>query len=309
MFWTVWTALAHGGVPVVYDEGELARHIAHVSKRTGLPSDQLEGVGLQDLLREKPSAAGDAVLRRCTRQPVTPSAVAANVARAEAAWAQDSQSAARDQLDLAIAELGCLNAPVDRTVAARAFLLRAAISLTVEDETTARSELRTALGFKQDVVWTAGYPVIGAAMLEEERTAPSIEISTAPHKAPSGPWIDGEALSRPVQRADGLHLVQYSGATGIESGWLAVGGPATVVVPTNFRRPILNRMAEPAIQADLAALMSATLPDFEAGYVAYRGGLWLVAGEPGAWTIEQLSEPEPEPEPEPETKGKKGKKR
>ena len=58
----------------------------------------------------------------------------------------------------------------------------------------------------------------------------------------------------------GLHLAQHQSPRGLQTAWVVVGGDATLVVPQSFRRPILERMADPETRPEVEALLAAALP-------------------------------------------------
>lgn len=282
---------ARAGVPVVVDGGDTSAAPALVALRTGLPTSQLQVVALSSLLDDPPQALGDAVMRRCAGQPTRMEAVRADLVRAEAAWQKRERVEALDQLDLAVAGLGCLGELVDRQVAARIFLLRGALEAERGQEEAARSELRTALAFEPELGWTSAFPVEGQVLLAEERLTPTDRgIEVVPAGTSSGPWVDGRTVGGTGERvgvAPGLHLAQHPSPAGIRSAWLVLAGDTTLVLPGSFRRPVLELLASPETRAPVAALLQATLPDFQAAYVSHGGWLWLLTlGEGGVDTAE-----------------------
>lgn len=306
--WISWFIAARAGIPVIHDGGVAAEVIAAASARTGLPQTELTAQALDTLLAAPPQVLGDAVIRRCAKTATQMPEVFAELARAEVAFAKQDPFGAMDHLDLAVATLGCLDQIVEPDAAARVFRLRGAVELSESDVEGARGELRTALAFEPTLVWDAGLPAAGAALLDEERAAvASCALGTMPPASTSGPWIDSRsATASPHQVAPGLHLAQYGTTAGIRSAWLVVGGDATLVVPTSFRRPVVERMADPAGRPQVEALLAAAIPDFYAGYVAFGGGLWLVTRDQDQLaTTELVAVPPAEPVP---TSGKKGKK-
>ncbi len=267
--------------------------VAAVASRTGLPADQLEALPLDQLLKAAPEALGEAVLRRCTREGTRGDLIRSELARAESAFAGGDRGGAQDHLDLAVAQLGCLVELPDARVAARVFLLRAALVADADAE-VARGELRTALAFEPDLAWDDRYPESGRALLDEVRAAgTAATLSIVPDTATSGPWIDGrEAPDEGVKVGQGLHLAQYSGPTGVASGWLLVGGDCALVLPGAYRRPILGPIADAATRGPVEALLEATIPEIEAAYVAWSGGLWLVSDDGSGLSTIEIAPPE-----------------
>jgi hypothetical protein len=308
LVWLSWAAYAQ--TPIMYDRENPAEVLEAVVARTGLPADQLAAVSLDATLANAPAALGDAAMRRCSGSATTGAAIAAELARGEAAWTQGDPATASDHLDLAVAQIGCLQELVDVGVAGRVFRLRAALQLAEGDVAAARSELGTALALTPSLAWDDGLPEAGIGLVEEVRAAPAAcALAVLPATAPSGPWVDGVVVGGGRSVTPGLHLLQTSDVKGIRSAWLVVDGDATLVVPGAFRRPVLEQMVDPAGQAAVAALVAATAPSltkFSAGYVTWGGGLWLVtAGDEGLSVSEIVPPPPP---PVVEDTGKKKKK-
>lgn len=304
----VWGSYAVAGTPIVYDGGVGPEIIAATAARTGLPQEQLSAVPLDTLLVSPPEGLGGAVVRRCTKGPSQNAIVQTEFKRAEAAMLSGGD--ALDHLDLAVAEIGCLGELVDAKTAAAVFLMRGALQAEISEE-TARGEMRTALAFDREVAWNDKLPAPGQVLLDAERANPDVhKLLVAPAASPSGPWLDGRTVvvgSMGTTVQQGLHLVQYGTATGIRSAWLIIGGDAQFVIPSSFRKPILERFADHDAWPELAALVAASLPDFFAAYVHHGGGLWLVTLDEGVLSTSEIAAPPPPPPP-PETKGKKGKK-
>jgi hypothetical protein len=300
---------AAGGVPVVFDGGEAPTVVEAVAARTGLPADQLDAIALSELMQRAPEAVGGAVMRRCTRSPSQVALANAELARAEAAWVKGDAALAMDHLDMAVAMLGCLSELVDARTAAKVFLLRGALQ-AVDAPDVASGEVRTALALNPDLEWDDRYPENGLPVLVAQRKVePSIELAPAPAVSAAGPWLDGVKLAEPREVAEGLHLAQYSGPGGIQSAWLVVASPATLVVPTSYRRPVLETLVDAAAHPEVAALLAAAVPEFEVGYASWNDGLWLVSAEESGLVTTEIAPPTPPPPPEePGKKGKKGKK-
>jgi hypothetical protein len=280
---------ASAGVPVLHDGADVAAITEGVAARTGLPASQLDPVALDTLLATPPQVLGAASLRRCAREPSAPSAVEAEFGRAEAAYSASDDGAAMDHLDLALALAGCLPSIVEPAILARVFLLRGAVASEQGDVATASHELRSAVALVPDVAWPMGWGPEGAALLAAEQADLSTySLSVVPPPATSGPWIDGRAVASTQPLGAGLHLAQYAGTSGIRSAWLTVGGDARFVLPGSFRRPVLELMVDPAGRAAVEALLEATIPEFQAAYVAHGGGLWLVTREPAGLVTAEL---------------------
>lgn len=284
---TVWLAAllstAHAGVPVVYDGADPAAVVSTVTARTGLPTSQLDPTALDTLLRASPAVLGNAAIRHCATAPTHMADVQAAAVRAEHAWRDADPAGALDHLDLGIAELGCLVELADPAVAGRMFLLRGGLLAREGQLDAARAELVTAAALLPTVAWDDTLPPEGAPLLAEvtSRVA-SVALTVAPAGTTSGPWIDGRSVATsPLPLRPGLHLVQSTANPGIRSAWLVVDGDATAVFPASYRRPLLERMRDPAAWPEVAALLRGAIPGFEVGYVASEGGLWLVAVEAG----------------------------
>jgi hypothetical protein len=295
-------ALAHGGTPLLVEGEDREAAARDVSARTGLPRDQLDPLDISSLLDKPPQVIGDAVLRRCVRQPVGMEPARAELARAVVAQQSSDLVGALDHLDLAVASLGCLSELVDRTAAARIFLLRGAILSSQREIGGARSEFRTALSFDRDVSWDDSLPDSGHALLEEERDwSRRHRIIALPSELVSGPWLGGQELGAAgLEVADGLILAQYASPAGIRSAWMVVTGDASLLFPAAYREPVLERMAQPGGQREVELLLEATLPDFVAAYVHHAsGGTWLVVMDAGVLETTELIPMELPGEPEP----------
>jgi len=302
-------AEALAGVPVVFDGTDGAAVVALTAQKSGLPPSELDAVPLDRLLRGAPQLLGDAVMRRCSGGPSTMAVVRADLSRAEAAWVKKDTLSTIDHLDLAVTQLGCLSEIVEAAVAVRIFMLRAELELNGPNPEDASGELRTAVAFAPDVTWTAA-SVDGAAILDEERAAEATAVvAVVPPAGGAGPWIDSRAFpqgSTEMRVAPGLHLVQHGSPAGIRSAWLLVGGDAMLVVPGNFRRPILDAIVLPETRHPVEALLATTLPGFTAGYVSYAQGLWLVTLEDGVVATTEIAAPPPPPEVDDKKKKRKG---
>ncbi|MCB9777472.1 MAG: hypothetical protein H6742_02785 [Alphaproteobacteria bacterium] len=305
-------------VPIVHDvDATTAATLPGVvAERTGLPAEQLATVDLDQLLDAPPQVLGDAVLRRCTGQPTTMAQVEAELVRAEASWEDRQRVDAFDRLDLAVAQLGCLGEIVRPALASRIFLLRGSLEAERAAEqgkadTVARGELRTALSLQPDLRWSMSLPVDGERLLAEERAGDSsANVLIAPRGTTSGPWLDGTAVpgdGSGLGVRPGLHLAQYATPAGIRSAWLVADADAVLVLPGAFRPPILDDLLDPERQRQVGALVAATLPDFQATYVAHQGGLWLVTADGASLDISQLVAPPPPPPPPDDGKKKKEK--
>lgn len=300
---------ARAGVPVVTDTTSTAGLRELVAGRSGLPADQLELVALSEVLARPAEALGKGVLRRCATSPTAMSTVKTALARAEAGLREEDDRAALDQLDLAVAELGCLAELADPAVAARIFQLRGVL-LGQEDEDAGKAELRTALAFSGELTWGVHEPRLGPELVQAvaEEPRPYV-VHVSPPQRSSGPWLDGRPV--PAEGLDvrrGLHLVQYATPAGIRSGWLVVGGDVRVVLPMAYREPILAALQDPVAQAPVVDLLAAALPDFKAAYVAHAGGLWLVSEVGDKIEVSELIPPPPPELPDEKGKGKRGKK-
>ncbi|MEQ1568657.1 MAG: hypothetical protein ABMA64_23665 [Myxococcota bacterium] len=301
-----WAVAASAAVPVVYDGADGVSVVIAVADRAGLPATQLAPTKLDELLATEPAVLGDAAMRRCSRAPATSLEIQAEVVRAETAWAADRDGpAAMDHLDLVVGSIGCAAELVDRRVAASAFALRGGLAAELGEIEIARGELRTALAFTPDLVWAPRWPSAGSALLEELRaTSPAAHLSLSPDDPSSGPWLDGVELRDGAAVVPGLHLFQHSSGVGIRSAWVTIGGDSTFVVPSQYRRPVLERLADPARAAEIEHLLQASIPEFEVAYVASGGGVWLIAVDGGVVGTTEITPPPPPPEPT----GKKPKK-
>ena len=305
MAWTTlfWVHAAFGGTPVVFDEGSGDEALAYVAERTGLPVTQLTAWPLGEVLEASPEALGDAVLRRCSREVTDPEAVRTDVARAEAAWLARDIITTMDHLDLAVSRLGCLGGVVDSKVAGRAFQLRGAQMAAQGDIEGGAGEFATALALDPELTWEEELPDAGRVMFAEALLKDAAATLRAlPVGLPSGPWLNGRALSQPTAVAPGLHLFQYATPRGVRSAWVSVGGDATLVIPHSHRRPVLERLAEgPASASEVGALLQAAIPDLTGAYVTHREGLWLLTVEDGLVSTTELQPMKPDEPEVPET--------
>jgi hypothetical protein len=279
------------GIPVVYDGGDAVAIVASVAERSGMATTDLVATSLADLIGGDALILGDGELRPCAHGPATAAEVDATVAEAEAAFAARAREKALDGLEIAVAQLGCLTEVVAPQVAARGFMVRAALLAEQGDEDGAREEVRTALSLDPDAAWPGGGTLDGEALLSAERAEPrGANLSLVPAADGDGTWIDG----RPVERgtttlslAAGLHLAQHDGKGGLRSAWVLVGGDATLLLPDGFPRPLLEGLADPDTRPQVEALVVALLPGVTTAYVSAGDGLWLVTvDEEGVLTIE-----------------------
>ncbi len=292
---------AQARTPLVVEGVELESAAAEVVARTGLPRDQLHPVDVASLLDTPPQVVGDAVLRRCVHPPVEMEPARAELARAVAAQQSGDPMGALDHLDLAVASLGCLSELVDRAVAARIFLLRGAILASQQQIGDARSEFRTAVSFDPELTWRDDLPGGGhTAMTEERDRYKRHRVTAMPPSLVSGPWLGGQLVEdEGMQVAEGLILAQYSSPAGIRSAWMVVSGDASLIIPEAYRSPVLERMAQPERQPEVALLLAGVLPDFAAAYVHHAsGGTWLVVKEDQGLETTELVPPQVPEEPE-----------
>lgn len=266
---------AFGGTPVVTEGPPPADAAAVVAVRTGLPADQLDPVGLDALVARRPVAVvGTGTFRRCAGTPSTNADVAAELARAQAAFDGGDLGESWTRLDLAVVELGCLSEVAAPTTAAQAFSLRAKVRAARGEP--AAEEQAAAAAFSSAPAGTTPIAVVGAGTV--------------------GPWLDGRSLTSTV--VPGLHLLQFPEAGAVRSGWLTVGGPVTIVFPGGVTRPVLDGLGDAARRPVVEAVLRATV-DAPAAYVS-AGGLWLVElSEPVRTTELVAPPPAPAPLPEP----------
>jgi len=299
--WATLTAAALAATPVLYEAGTAEDALAQVVTRTGLPADQLEAVDVFTVLASAPMVHGEAVMRHCSGAPSTMTEIRAELARAQASWDREQSTfQAMDHLDLAISRLGCLQELAEPAPIAALFAMRGALSASRPE--IAREELRSGLGFSTDLAWPRGFPEADARLLDEARAEPAPHtLQVSPAGTPAGPWIDGRTVdggSR--QLGAGLHLLQTATTAGIRSAWLGIGGDAQLVLPANYRRPLLGRLRSPDQQASIGWLLAATGPDFRAGYAVSEGGVWLFVLDGTEMTVEELTPAEAaEPPPSP----------
>ncbi len=292
--------VAHAGTPVVFEGQGGQAAVREVVTRTGLPPDQLVPLDIATLVESPPQVVGDAVLRRCVREPEGMESVRAELARAASARLAGDLFASLDHLDLAVAGLGCLDELVDGPVAAQIFLQRGAILAARGELDASRSELRTALSFDPELPWDTHLPGGAEDLLEEERSAVrEYRVDAAPSGLVSGPWLGGQVIAAEgLPAASGLILAQYSSPAGIRTAWLVVSGDATLLVPEAYRPPLLPRMVEADGRRELGLLLGATVPDFVAAYVHDPvWGTWLVVDADGEPQISELVPAQPPPEP------------
>jgi hypothetical protein len=292
------TGVAQAGVPVVHDGGAAGVAMAAVAARTGVPVTELEPRSLDSLLVLQPTAVGAAVLRHCAQATTRAVDLRNYGVRAEAAWRQGTPEDAMDQLDLGIAGLGCLSERVEATVAGRMFLLRGGLLARDGQTDAARNELVTGLALLPDAVWDEWLPSDGRVILDELRLqAPTASLWVAPGDAAAGPGVDGRTVvgTGPLLLQPGLHLVQVPSTAGLRSAWLTVDGDAALVVPSSYRRPVLQDLADPSLRPDVERLLQAGL-GAQPAYVVAGGGIWLVAvedGKPVTTTLVEVPAPAP----------------
>jgi hypothetical protein len=81
------------------------------------------------------------------------------------------------------------------------------------------------------------------------------------------------------------------------------------VVPTGYRRPVLDRVQDDVRRREVEALLAAAIPEFYAAYVVHQGGVWLLAddGAGRVTTTAIAAPPEPEAPLDPKAARKKAK--
>jgi len=308
-----WLAIAWAGTPVVHDGGDGADHVQAVVERSGLPPAQLRAVAVSEVFKRPPVTLGEAVIRRCAGPRSTFAEARGDFVRAEAALTAEDELAAADQLDLAVAKLGCLSEVADGPTAAKVFLLRGALAAADGRTDDAKGELRTALSLDPNASWPATYPVEGSHVLAEVLAEEARFTLFVTPEATSGPWIDGHDVADKVSLRPGLHLAQHSARTGLSTAWLVVGGEATWALPDALPTSALDRFVPDDGGSDpgpTAHVLAGAFPDAAAVYVSHRGGLWLVLREGASATVTELTPAEPVvAPPEPDDGKKKGKKR
>jgi len=298
------TALA--GVPVIHD-GAGPEVLEQVSSRTGLPTSQLDSEDLATLLQNPPQALG-AALRHCAGAANRTADVRADLVRAEAAWSGGERARAMDHLDLAMTHIACLEELAEPAVVARVFLLRGSLMAASGYLDEAVVELRSGLAFAPELVWDPAFPPEGEGALIEARVVENpVTLDVAPAGTGSGPWVNGASVKTTSQSVSpGLHLTQSPASPGIRSAWLVVEGDATLVIPSSYRRPVLERMADPADRGEVELLLLAAFSNLPAVYVASEGGIWLVTLGPDGASTTELVPASPEEEVIEEEKGRRG---
>ena len=295
---------AFAQTPVVYSDVTAPEAVALTVARTGLPEDQLEAVPLTKLMEAPAALLGAGALRRCPSEPSDGEQIRAVIARAEAARLAGDLRASANGLDRAVAQLGCLSDVVEGSIAAGAFLRRGAALAANGNEEAARGEFVTALSLDPKLAWLESLPSEGQAAFEALQAnglGTRATLQFLPAESPGGPWLDGVEVADQISAPHGLHLLQYTGPTGVQSAWLSVGGDATVVVPRSFRATIMASVGQDgAASAGLGGLLAAGFPERDAGYVTHEGGLWLIVREGRDLMVSELV-PRPPPEPEPLT--------
>jgi hypothetical protein len=86
--------------------------------------------------------------------------------------------------------------------------------------------------------------------------------------------------------------VQIPSTKGLRSAWLTLDEDAALVIPANFRKPVLERLSEPARRLEVERLLLATVGSGPI-YVVAGGGLWLITQEGAVVTTTCLIEPPP----------------
>jgi hypothetical protein len=182
---------------------------------------------------------------------------------------------------------------VEPAVAARLFQLRGGLLTHQGEAELARAELHSALSFAPELSWEPWMPPEAEALFAEIKAqSGTSRLTPLPAGAVSPPWVDGRPISGPTELRPGLHLLQISSTAGLRSSWLTVQGEARLVVPGSWRRPILERLADPGARPELAALMQAAFGE-QSAYVAHGGALYLLTFEDGRADWEALITPPP----------------
>lgn len=295
------------GVPVVFEGVDEAAVLQRVADRSATPIDQLDATPVSALLGTPPplQVAGGGTLRHCAGTTTRAADVRTLQLRAEAAWRSEDLQTALDQLDLGITRLGCLGDRVEPKVAARLFLLRGGLLAQAGDPEGGKAELRTALALHPDAQWDGTLPDAGAPLLQAVAAEPQDASLAAVPTVSTPPWVDGRAVTTTtVPLRPGLHLVQRAGPGGLQSAWLSLESPATLVMPDAYRRPVLSQLADDSHQPAVLALLQATVGT-DPTYVATADALWLITWDAGTPQVETLQAPTVTPPAEAEAKKKK----
>lgn len=276
IFWAMVAAgTASAAIPVVHS-GEAKVVTAAMVAQTGLPAEQFTLRSMRDLRRLPARVVGGASLRHCAGATTQNTAVRAHQVRAEAALRDGQLAEAQDHLDLGISALGCLGERVEGRVAARLFLLRAALLTGDDADNRSRLELQTAISLDPTVEWIDGIADDRAILLGESKVeSRRVELSITPPVRGAAPWIDGHPVKSGVVLRPGLHLVQVPGMAGLRSAWLTVDGDTALVLPENHRDTVLAGVGVRPPDRHSIWLLQATL-DAPSAYVVHSGGIWLV---------------------------------
>jgi hypothetical protein len=275
--------LAHAGIPVVHEEPVTDKVLTEVGAVSGLAAPDFESVLVRNLIRRDPLVLGSGTLTACTKPAGTTLASLRNAyseAEGDYLYMRDAETDA--SLRAAEAELACLADPAEGELAARIFLLTAAQALSKKDATAAAAAMRQALSFAPTLTWDARFPAEGQAILDRERKAleKDVRLDVRPYGGDAGPWIDGAAIADgTVLLAPGRHLAQLRTPDGVVSTWIDLReqGASTLVIPSAYRTPVLDGLADPATRPMVETFLRAMLPDVRATYAYYQGGIWLIS--------------------------------
>lgn len=232
-------------------------------------------------LNDKPVTLTAGALEQCPGAPVAPAVVTDALTKASAAIDDLDFSGAKPFLETAHAGLGCLDAPIDFTVAARVEYLRGVVDHFGGDLAGARAAYLLALTLDPATSWDPAFPPSARTEFDDaKKVSPTNRTSLAviPRNLPIR--IDGRTVTLNGGKVDvleGSHIVQVGTDHPLTLRITFVGsGAGSLLVPAEVPADASNWAGDPELGSDLARLAAVYAPGVNvyavSGSDLYAGG-------------------------------------
>ncbi|MEN9785276.1 MAG: hypothetical protein RLZZ299_540 [Pseudomonadota bacterium] len=285
-------AAAHAADPVVHAGADSAAVLARVAATAGVPVTELRAVTLPELVQGRaPVLLGGGKLTPCTAAASNRAAIEASLDIAKGAILYMEYGSARAALDAAIRGLGCLQEPVEPSLAARAWYLLGIVAHASSDQATSRAAFRQARLFQPDMTWDPNYPpaaqVTFDAVAAEMRAVSLVSLAVVPEPPEGAVRIDGrpvKVVGGTVAVSPGAHHVQV-GAGSLVTVNIEVdaNAPATLLLPQFVTQDALRWAGDGDRRAALTAILSGSLGNTGSVFVVSGDVLWRVRLGGSAW--------------------------
>ena len=285
-------ATAHAADPVVHAGGDPAAVLARVASTANVPVTELRAVTIPELVQGRaPVLLGGGKLTPCTAAASNRAAIEASLDIAKGAILYMEYGSARAALDAAIRGLGCLQEPVEPSLAARAWYLLGIVAHASSDQATSRAAFRQARLFQPDMTWDPNYPpaaqVTFDAVAAEMKAASLVSLAVVPEPPEGAVRIDGrpvKVVGGTVAVSPGAHHVQVgTGALVTVNVELDANAPATLLLPQFVTPDALRWAGDGDRRAALTAILSGSLGTSGSVFVVSGDVLWRVRLGGSAW--------------------------